>query len=213
MAGGLDGSRMLLACAGAEERQRLLAELFTRQRGRLRIMIEVRLDPRLRSLVDPSALLEEVLQEASRTMGDYLRAPRIPLFLWLHSLTAHKLREVHRLRLGALEVPKEICLGTSVLPQASPAVLAQRLLAKEGGPGSSSEPETIERIRKILEGMGAIDREILSLKHFERLTNAEAALVLGIGERTANGRHLYALRRIKEILAAAEGKDRGAVAG
>jgi RNA polymerase sigma-70 factor (ECF subfamily) len=49
--------------------------------------------------------------------------------------------------------------------------------------------------------MEATDREVLTLRHFEQLTNAEAAQVVGIQERAAAKRYLRALDRLKNILA------------
>ena len=46
-----------------------------------------------------------------------------------------------------------------------------------------------------------MDREVLAMRHFEHLTNTEAAQVLGIQERAAAERYLRALERLKQILA------------
>jgi RNA polymerase sigma-70 factor, ECF subfamily len=48
--------------------------------------------------------------------------------------------------------------------------------------------------------MGPIDREVLALRHFEELTNAETAEVLGLQKSAASNRYIRALRRLKEIL-------------
>jgi len=48
--------------------------------------------------------------------------------------------------------------------------------------------------------MEALDREVLALRYFEQLTNAEAAQVLGIPEWAARRRHLHALRRLRQVL-------------
>lgn len=48
--------------------------------------------------------------------------------------------------------------------------------------------------------MDATDREVLAMRHFEQLSNAEAAQVLGIQERAAAKRYLRALERLKQIL-------------
>ncbi len=50
-----------------------------------------------------------------------------------------------------------------------------------------------------------MDREILSLRHFEELTAGEAAEVLGIEESAAAKRYFRALKRLKQVLAAAPG--------
>ena len=46
-----------------------------------------------------------------------------------------------------------------------------------------------------------IDREILALRHFEHLSNGEAAAVLGLDKSAASKRYARALVRLKDILA------------
>ena len=48
--------------------------------------------------------------------------------------------------------------------------------------------------------MEALDREILVLRHFEQLSNAEAALVLNIQPAAASKPYFRALRRLKDVL-------------
>ena len=50
---------------------------------------------------------------------------------------------------------------------------------------------------------------MLSLRHFEELTAAEAAQVLGIQEAAAAKRYFRALKRLKEILSAMPGGQEG----
>jgi RNA polymerase sigma-70 factor (ECF subfamily) len=52
----------------------------------------------------------------------------------------------------------------------------------------------------VLNGMDPVDREILALRHFEQLTNAEAALTLAMNESTCSSRYLRALKRLKDEL-------------
>ena len=53
--------------------------------------------------------------------------------------------------------------------------------------------------------MDPIDREVLTLRHFEELSNAETAQVLGIQKTAASNRYIRALKRLKEILASIPG--------
>jgi RNA polymerase sigma-70 factor (ECF subfamily) len=48
--------------------------------------------------------------------------------------------------------------------------------------------------------MDEADRNVLILRHFEQLTNGEAALELGITEAAAGKRYVRALVKIKAIL-------------
>jgi RNA polymerase sigma-70 factor (ECF subfamily) len=69
--------------------------------------------------------------------------------------------------------------------------------------------ERILRLQEALNALDSVDREILSLRHFEELTAAEAAGVLGIAESAAAKRYFRALKRLKEILAALPGGKEG----
>ena len=56
------------------------------------------------------------------------------------------------------------------------------------------------RLQEALNGMDPVDREVLTLRHFEQLNNAEAAQLLGISPTAASSRYLRALKRLREIL-------------
>jgi RNA polymerase sigma-70 factor (ECF subfamily) len=45
-----------------------------------------------------------------------------------------------------------------------------------------------------------LDREVLELRHFEELSNSEAAAVLGLTKTAVSNRYIRALKRLKEIL-------------
>jgi RNA polymerase sigma-70 factor (ECF subfamily) len=53
--------------------------------------------------------------------------------------------------------------------------------------------------------MDPLDREVLTLRHFEELGNAEVAVVLGLTRTAANNRYIRALKRLKDILAGMPG--------
>src|SRR2546430_22578 len=58
------------------------------------------------------------------------------------------------------------------------------------------------RLQTALNEMDPTDREVLALRHFEQLNNAETAEVLGISTSGASSRYVRALKRLKEILGA-----------
>ena len=65
------------------------------------------------------------------------------------------------------------------------------------------------RLQEALNGMDPLDREVLALRHFEQLTNAETARVLGISEPAASNRYVRALERLKKILTGPPGGHGG----
>jgi RNA polymerase sigma-70 factor (ECF subfamily) len=60
--------------------------------------------------------------------------------------------------------------------------------------------EVRTKIEAALQEMDVIDREVLMLRHFEDLSNKDAALVLGIQENAASNRYVRALGRLKGFL-------------
>jgi RNA polymerase sigma-70 factor (ECF subfamily) len=67
----------------------------------------------------------------------------------------------------------------------------------------SHAAERAERVLKLQEALNAmddIDREVLALRHFEQLSNAEAARTLGIDESAASNRYVRALKRLRKVL-------------
>jgi RNA polymerase sigma-70 factor (ECF subfamily) len=180
-----------------------LRDLFTRYRDRLRRMVALRLDPRVRGRVDPSDVVQEAYLEISKHLAEYLRNPTMPFYLWLRYLTGQKLALTHRQHLGvqARDAGREISLYRDALPEASSAALAARLMGKLTTPSQAAiKAELKIRIQEALNSMDALDREVLTLRHFEQLTNAETALVLGVSPTAACNRYVRALERLRDIL-------------
>jgi RNA polymerase sigma-70 factor (ECF subfamily) len=185
-----------------------LNELFARHRERLRRMVLLRLDLRLQGRIDASDVLQEALLEATRQAPEYLRDPKYPLFLWLRLLVGERLTKLHRQHLGTQmrDAGLEVSLYRGALPAASSAALAAHLLGRATPPAEAAiRAERVLRVQEALNTLDPIDREILALRHFEQLTRAEAARVLGIEEAAAAKRYVRALKRLKGVLAGMPG--------
>jgi RNA polymerase sigma-70 factor (ECF subfamily) len=79
--------------------------------------------------------------------------------------------------------------------------LAAQLLGKLTSPAQAAvEAETRLIIQETLNSMDPIDREVLALKHFEQLSTAEIAEVLGLSKAGAGSCYLKAIKRLHEIL-------------
>jgi RNA polymerase sigma-70 factor (ECF subfamily) len=193
----------LLRRAGEGDLQ-ALGEVFCRYRSRLRRMVRLRLDRRLLGRLDPSDVLQDTYLEFARSLADYLRNPEVPVFVWLRFLTGRKLQALHRHHLGThmRDAGREVALHHGALPQASSESLAAQLLGRLTTPSQAAVRAELQvRVQEALDSMDAIDREVLALRHFEQLSNAETAQVLGLSEAAASNRFVRALGRLKSILA------------
>jgi RNA polymerase sigma-70 factor (ECF subfamily) len=193
----------LLRRAAAGDQQ-AVNELFAVYRDRLRAMVRLRLNRRLQGRIDPSDVLQEAYLEICKHLADYLRAPTLPFFLWLRHITGQKLIAVHRQHLGAQmrDADREVSLYRGALPQASSASLAAQLLGHFTSASHAAVRAELQiQVQEALNGMDPLDREVLALRHFEMLSNAETAAVLGIKKSAASNRYIRALERLKDILA------------
>jgi RNA polymerase sigma-70 factor (ECF subfamily) len=197
----------LLARARAGD-QTALNEIFDRHRGRLRRMVELRLDRRLQARIDASDVIQDAYVDAFRRLDEYLTLPNYPLFLWLRLLVGERLLKLHRHHLGTRmrDAELEVSIYRGALPAATSAALAAQLLGKDTSPTQAAvRAERMLRLQEALNSLDAIDREVLSLRHFEELTLAETARALEIREAAAAKRYIRALRRLKAILASMPG--------
>jgi RNA polymerase sigma-70 factor (ECF subfamily) len=103
-------------------------------------------------------------------------------------------------------VGQEVSLHRGALPPASSISVAAMLLGRITSPTRAARrAEMQERLQDILNAMDPIDREILTLRHFEELDNGETAQVLGISKSAASSRYIRAVMRLKKELAGVPG--------
>jgi RNA polymerase sigma-70 factor (ECF subfamily) len=99
------------------------------------------------------------------------------------------------------DAKRELALDASPRPGETSAAVCDHLTGGLTRPSvAAARAEVRARLAAALEAMDPMDREVLAMRHFEQLSNAEAAQVLGIQERAAAKRYLRALQRLKEIL-------------
>lgn len=198
---------LLLTRAGEGDGE-AMAELFEPYRRRLRKMVQLRLDRRLQGRVDASDVLQEAYIDAARRIAEYDRERKVPLFLWLRFITGQRLLQVHRrhLQTAMRDAGLEVSIYRGAMPQATTASLAANLMGKwTSASRQAIRAELKTRLQATLNAMDPIDREILVLRHFEELTNGEAAQTLGISAKAASNRYVRALKRLKQFLSGMSG--------
>jgi RNA polymerase sigma-70 factor (ECF subfamily) len=199
MSGELAELEPLLSRLRAGERQ-ALAELFDRYRPQLRRMIELRLDPRVGPRVAPSDVLQEAFLDASARVEHFFKREGVSFYVWLRLIVNQSLIDLHRRHLEA----KMRGAGREVLPawtHATSVSLARHLIARMDSPSQvASQEETLSQVQAALDGLDPLDREILTLRHFEELSNNEVAELLGLQKAAASNRYIRALGRLREAL-------------
>lgn len=181
--------------------QETLEALFAAHRERLCRMVQLRMDQRVQGRVDASDVIQEAFVEAAQRFDEYRAQPAVSPFVWLRFLTGQKLVQIQRRHLGvkARSVQREVRQGAG--PDATSAVLAAQLVGQLTSPSDAvSREEQRLRVQQALDDLDVIDREVLALRHFEQLSNAEAAEVLEIAPEAAYKRYIRALRRLKRLL-------------
>src|SRR5215472_13567628 len=180
-----------------------LAVLVERHRDRLERMVRLRMDRRLQARVDPADVVQEAYLAVRGKFPQYSADPRLPFFLWLRLEVGQKLVDLHRFHLGTQmrDAGQEVSLHRGALPQVSSLSLAEHLLGKlTPASQAAMRVELKLRVEEALNSMDPHDREVLILRHFEELSNAETAQVLGIKPSAAvNRRYVRALKRLKDV--------------
>ena len=113
-----------------------LGELFHRYRERLRRMVELCMDSRLRTRLDASDVLQEAYLDLAGDLEAYRADPKLQPLLWMRLHVGRRLAMLHRRHLGARlrDAGLEISLYREALPRASSAALAAMLLGRHARP-------------------------------------------------------------------------------
>lgn len=175
-------------------------QLLAQHRPYLSQLVELRLDPKLRSRVDPSDVVQEAQMEAVRRLDAYLEQAPMPFRLWLRQLAHDRLLMARRRHVKAARraVDQELAL-----PEGSSVLLAQQLLAAGSSPSQHlGQQEMALRVRQAVDQLAATDRDILLMRTFEGLSFEEVGYLLEIDPAAARKRHGRALLRLHQILAA-----------
>jgi RNA polymerase sigma-70 factor (ECF subfamily) len=183
----------------AEAVERLLAT----HREPLRRMIGMRMDPALAARIDASDVVQDVLLEAHRRLGEYLRNPVMPFHLWLRHIAKDHVIDAHRRHRQAQRrsLDREQPLVPAGLADHSSFELAGQILDQELTPASAAiRHELQRRLDAAIADLDVDDREVILLRHGEQLSNQEVAAALGLTEAAASMRYLRAVRRLRTAL-------------
>jgi RNA polymerase sigma-70 factor (ECF subfamily) len=172
--------------------------LLERHREAIKQMIDRRMDRGVQRRVDASDIVQDVLVEANRRLGEYLSNPTMPFQLWLRHMARDRLIDAHRRHRVAASrsVDREVPLAAD--EDRSGTELDGIVVDRELTPAAAATWHELERrFAAAVEALEESDRQIVLLRHFEHLSTAE---VLGLSKPAAGMRYLRAMRRLRVLL-------------
>ncbi|MCA9013676.1 MAG: sigma-70 family RNA polymerase sigma factor [Planctomycetaceae bacterium] len=177
-----------------------LGNLFLEHRPRLWKLICYRMHGLLMRRVDPDDVLQEVFLAASQRFEHYQNSHYASPFLWLRDVSLQTLHNTHRFHLTTRQrdATRE---DHGRHPESRAVESWDRLVASLTSPSQRAiRSETMTAIRESLTQLSETDQEIIALRHFEELTNAETAQVLGMEPKASSIRYIRALDRLRSIV-------------
>ena len=181
-----------------------LARAFEENRERLLRLAERHLNPVLRRRLSPEDVLQEAMAEACRWGGDFLANDDLPVYFRLRTVLLQTITHLERRHLQAAKrdayreaepPPRDLDDDDEAAP------------AWDGIPDTATSPlSAVARadrhalLRQAVHDLAPTDRQIILLRNFDDLSNAECAAVLGIDVKAASIRYVRALQRLKAKL-------------
>lgn len=177
-----------------------LAEVWQEHRERIAHLLSTRVPPALLRRMGVDDLVQEAYLACGRRMEYLQQREDVPVYVKLRRVALQALADMERKHLGAGK--RDAMKEADMADDDSNAMDAWAQFAD-----SISSPRThLERLerqaytRRVLAALPDTDREILELRHFEELSNAECAAVLGLSQKTASIRYVRALKRFRDLL-------------
>ena len=189
--------------AGDEDRSKeLWAERFMEHRDRLLSLAERNLDPMLRKRVSAEDVVQDTLASACQKIDFFENQPEVPLYCKLRLLLLQTITGLERKHLQSQkrDAYKEVEVtegDTAATGQVNWNLFADTVT---GSFTRLARADRYELLRQSLAALSESDRQILELRHFDGLSNAECADVLQIQPKAASIRYVRALQRLQQKL-------------
>lgn len=178
-----------------------LSDVLSELRPEILRYMELRLGSELRKRFEPEDLAQQALLEASRRFGEWCAQADFPFRVWARLLSAQVLAEARRRNLGAQkrDLRREVALVSASRTDAL-AVAEWFAASQTSASETARRHELRARLEAALHSLEEADRDILTLRQIEGLTNEEAALELGVSPAAASKRFVRALERMRPLL-------------
>lgn len=185
-----------------EDPSRVLAKLFVEHQPRLLRLVDLRLDRRLFGRVGVDDVLQEAYLSSAQRVEHYLRSPDCSLYVWIRGIVLQTMVDLHRHHLGTQK--RDASRQTNLLSETIDNTGSKSLWASLSGSFTSASralrsEELLGKLEQLLSQLSPEDREVITMRHFEDLTNNEVAEVLRLSAAGASLRYTRALERLQEL--------------
>jgi len=190
--------RKRLQFGGADE----LARILESHKPSLERIVHFRIDPVLRSRIDPEDVLQEAYFEISRRIQEFINGVPVSFFVWIRQKTIQTLIDIQRNHSREKrDAHREVPMANAACGQTSSLSIARFLLDDMTSPSLAAvRAEEIAELQLALESMNETDREILAMRHFEHLSNHQVSEALGLSPTAASNRYIRAAAKLGEIM-------------
>jgi RNA polymerase sigma-70 factor (ECF subfamily) len=178
-------------------------QLLEQHRQPVKRLVQMRLDRRVQQRVDISDVVQDVMVEASKRLQQYLQSPDMAFHLWLRQIAwDHIIDTYRRHRVSAKRsMDREQPMATGGGHDQSTVELAIQFCDPGITPATAAtQHEIARRVEEAIEQLGDQDRQIITMRHFEHLSNLEIAEALQLNPPAASMRYLRAVRRLRQLL-------------
>lgn len=182
-------------------------QLMDRHRNSLRQLIRMRLDARIQKRVDVSDVVQDVLVEANRRLTTYIENPIMPFHLWLRQIAKDRIIDAHRRHRVSAKRSVDREQGMAIPRGHDHSSIQLASLLGDGGltPAAAAlQKEMAAKVEAAISRLDDKDCEIITMRHYEHLSNQEIGTILGLTEPAASMRYLRAIKRLKALMQADE---------
>lgn len=183
---------------------KVLAEIFIEYQPRLVRLIDLRLDRRLYGRVGVDDVLQEAFLSSAQRVRHFLESTECSLYIWIRGIVLQTMVDLHRHHLGTQK--RDANRQMNLLSEAIDSSGSRSLLASLSGSVTSPSrelrnEELLGKLEQLLSKLSPEDCEVLTMRHFEELTNNEVAEILHLSAAGASLRYTRALERLQELIA------------
>jgi len=187
--------------AATDKQLEALAAAFTEHRERLLKLAAKNLDPVLARRISPEDLVQEAFENAAKRRDYFAAHPEVPVFFKLRTVLLQTMTDEARRNLGQKRDAYKEAVPPAAADDESAAGGWDDLAASVTSPRSvAAREDRYALLRRTVASLPEPDRQILTLRHFDGLSNLDCAAALGIEPKAASIRYVRALQRLQSKL-------------